>query len=91
MPKGSELLIQKPSRPLEVAAKVGDKKFHVKTIRHSDCVQDGRDAFDATVSNFLEQLEGREVVSVSPVSYSHIVAAQSQPLIDYGVLIIYKS
>ena len=88
--KGSDTLIQKPSRPLDVAAKVADKKFHVKTIRRSDCQQGDFDAFDSTVTEFLEKLPSHDVVSVTPVSYSRFDAAKSQALVDYGVLIVYK-
>ncbi len=88
--KPSEVLIQKPNRPLAVAAKIDDKKFHVKTIRHADCVAQGRDAFDTTVSEFLDKLAEAQVMSVTPISYSRVEPGTDRSLVDYGVLIVYK-
>src|SRR5580658_443624 len=47
-------LIQKPSRPLDVVAKDGDKTMRIKTFKRSDCVEVGKDHFDEKVSAFLE-------------------------------------
>jgi hypothetical protein len=91
LPKAPEVLIQKANRPLEIAAKLGDKKVHVKTIRHTDCLANGRDNFDTTVSEFLAKFAEQQIVSVNPVSYSHLDAAGGQVLQDYGVIIVYKS
>src|SRR5947209_8621101 len=35
--KASESLITKPLPPIEAAAKDGDKRIRVKTIKHTDC------------------------------------------------------
>jgi DNA-directed RNA polymerase subunit RPC12/RpoP len=91
IPKSPEAMIQKANRPLEVAAKLDTKKVQVKTIRHSDCVDGGRDTFDATVSAFLAKFSEPQIVSVSPVSYSHFDLARAQVVQDYGVIIVYKS
>lgn len=89
--KGPELLIQKPNRPLAVAAKLDDKKFHVKTIRHADCISQGTDSFDTTVSEFMDKLAEAQVISVTPISYSRLEPGTERSLMDYGVLIVYKS
>src|SRR5688572_24218522 len=46
----ADLLIQKPPPTLEVAAKDTDKKLRIKTIKHSDCYEVGKDKFDEVVS-----------------------------------------
>src|SRR5436190_5693376 len=49
-PPAAAAAIEKPLAPLEVAAKDTDKKIRVKTLRHSDSVEVGKDHFDEHVS-----------------------------------------
>jgi len=44
--KPIESLIQKPNKSLELAAKESKPGMRVKTIRHSDCKEVGKDTFD---------------------------------------------
>ena len=82
--KAAEALIQKPNRPLELA-KDADKKLQIKTIRHSDCIEGGKDVFDERVSALLEQIGHANIVSINPITYSRPDSGQ-----DYGVLIVFK-
>ena len=85
-------LIEKPLPPLEAAArKDGQKAITVKTIRHGDCVEVGKDRFDETVTGFLNQVGEENVVSITTFTYSHIDLATRQPLQDYGVMVVYKA
>jgi DNA-directed RNA polymerase subunit RPC12/RpoP len=86
----TEKLIAKPLVPLEVAAKESDRHLRVKTIRHIDCVEVGHDRFDETVTNFLTKVGEANVVSVTPLNYSHIDISSQKLLADYGVLIMYR-
>lgn len=86
----AEKLIAKPLAPLEVAAKESDRKLRAKTIRHIDCVEVGHDRFDETVTNFLTKVGEANVVSVTPLNYSHIDISSQKLLADYGVLIMYR-
>lgn len=88
--KPQEALIAKPAVPLEVAAKETDKRLRVKSIRHIDCVEVGHDKFDETLTRFLEKVGEQNLVSVTPLSYTHLDIATQKVLTDYGVLIIYK-
>lgn len=88
--KTPETLIQKPKRPLELAAKDSDKKLRVRTIRRSECQEVGRDHFDERVSDFLEQIGQANIVSITPVNYSHPDAGGHHIVMDYGVLIVFK-
>jgi DNA-directed RNA polymerase subunit RPC12/RpoP len=83
-------LISKTSVPLEVAAKETDRVMKVKCIRHVDCVEVGHDRFDEVVSSFLGKVGEQNLVSITPINYSHIDIGSQKLLNDYGVLIIYK-
>jgi hypothetical protein len=85
----SEVLIQKPSLPLEVAAK-GEKIIRVKTIRRIDCVEVGHDRFDEVVTDFLEKIGSENIVSINTLSYTHIDIGSQKLLTDYGALVVYK-
>ena len=88
--KPTAVLIAKPPVPLEVAAKTSDRQMRVKTIRHLDCVEVGRDRFDEIVSDALAKIGEQNLVSIEPISYSHVDIATQKLLDDYGVLILYK-
>jgi hypothetical protein len=83
-------LIQKPSRPLDVVAKEGDKTMRIKTFKRTDCVEVGKDHFDEVVSAFLEKVGQTNIVSISPISYSYVESGGRQLLNDYGVMIVFK-
>jgi hypothetical protein len=86
----AEALIQKPNRPLEIAAKDCDKKVRIKTFKHTDCVEVGKDRFDEVVSNFLDKAGWDNVISVTPVTYSYVQLDTRANISDYGVLIVYR-
>lgn len=82
-------LIEKPLAPLEAAAHA-DKKLRIKSMRHSDCVEVGKDHFDEKVTAVLQKIGEANIVSINTVNYSHIDVASRQVVTDYGVLIIYR-
>lgn len=86
----SAALITKPNVPLEVAAKESDRVLRVKSIRHIDCVEVGHDKFDEIVGKFLAKVGEHNLISVTPLAYSHLDIASQKQLTDYGVMIIYK-
>jgi len=88
--KTSESLIAKPLQPLDAAAKETDKKMRVKTIRHSDCVEVGHDKFDEVVTNFLTKIGETNIISITPLTYSHVDIGGQKLLSDYAVMIVYK-
>ncbi len=84
-------LIQKAHAPLEVAAKrEGRKQMQVKCIRHTDCVEVGKDRFDEIVSKFLDDVGEENVVNISMFNYTHIDMGTRALLTDYGIMIVYK-
>jgi hypothetical protein len=88
--KTSESLIAKPLVPLEAAAKNTDKKMRVKTIRHTDCIEVGHDRFDEFVSNFLQKIGETNIVSITPMTYTHIDIGSQKIMTEYAVMIIYR-
>ncbi len=88
--KTSESLIAKPLVPLEVAAKGGDKKLRVKTIRHTDCIEVGHDKFDEFVTNYLQKVGETNIVSITPLTYTHIDIGSQKILTDYAVMVVFK-
>jgi DNA-directed RNA polymerase subunit RPC12/RpoP len=86
----TEALIQKANRPLEIAAKDSDKKIRVKTFKHTDCQEVGKDRFDEFVSTFLDKVGWDNVISVTPINYSYVQLDTRANINDYGVLVVYR-
>ncbi|MGO8926521.1 MAG: hypothetical protein ACLQU3_06515 [Limisphaerales bacterium] len=86
----TESLIEKPLVPLEVVAKTSDKKIHVKTIKHTDCIEVGHDKFDEVVSNFLIKVGETNMLSISTIVYTHLDIGTQKLLQDFGVMIVYR-
>jgi DNA-directed RNA polymerase subunit RPC12/RpoP len=90
--KPTESLIQKPNPPLEAAAKHdGSKLMRVKCIRHSDCVEVGKDNFDLIVTDFLNKVGETNITNVSVFNYQHLDLGTRQMITDYGIMIVYRS
>jgi len=88
--KPTASLIEKPLVPLEVAAKESDRKMKVKTIRHTDCIEVGHDKFDEMVAAFLQKVGETNVVSITPMTYTHLDIGSQKLMTDYAVMIIYR-
>jgi len=88
--KPTASLIEKPLVPLEVAAKESDRKMKVKTIRHTDCVEVGHDKFDEMVTAFLQKVGEPNVVSITPMTYTHLDIGSQKLMTDYAVMVIYR-
>jgi DNA-directed RNA polymerase subunit RPC12/RpoP len=86
----AESLITKPLPPLEVAAKETDKKMRVHTIKHTDCIEVGRDKFDEVVSNFLAKVGEANISSINVLTYTHLDIGSQKLMTDFGVMIIYR-
>ncbi len=86
----TEMLIKKQSRRLDIPAKDGKTKVRIRTIKRTECLEVGHDKFDEHVSGFLGNLEEENVISVTPITYSHFDLNNRQNMTDYGVIIVYK-
>lgn len=82
--------IEKPLAPLEAAAKQSDKQIRVRTIRHSDHVEVGKDLFDEHVSQILQKIGEPNIISITPITYTHMDLATRAWVTDYGVLVVYR-
>lgn len=87
--KPAESLIKKPNKPLEVAAKDTEKKIRTKTIRHTDCIEVGKDRYDEIVSEFLQRVGRDNIISISPINYTHMDLGTRALMTEYGVTIVY--
>ena len=87
--KPVEPLIKSALPTLEVA-KDGEKKVRIKTIRRTDCVEVDRDRFDDRVTEFLQKIGEKNIISINAVNYSHEDMATKAMLTDYGVLVVFK-
>ena len=88
--KPAASLITKPATPLEVTAKGGDKMMRVKTIRHTDCIEVGHDKFDEMVAAFLQKIGEPNIVSLTPLTYTHLDIGSQKLMTDYAVMILYR-
>jgi DNA-directed RNA polymerase subunit RPC12/RpoP len=88
--KPTESLIEKPLTPLEVAAKETDRRLRIKTIRHTDCIEVGKDHFDERVSEFMDKVGEHNIVSIHPMTYTHMDIATRQLMTDYAVMVVYR-
>lgn len=86
----SEALIKKSAKTLEVAAREEDRKMRLKCFKRGECMELGHDVFDKTVSAFLDEIGEHHVISMHPISYSHIDAVSQKILVDYGLMVFYK-
>jgi len=84
-----EPLIKAALPPLEVA-KDGERQIRIKTIRRSECVEVGKDLFDKKVTEFLQKVGEKHVISINTVNYTHEDMASKAQVADYGVLIVFK-
>ena len=86
----SEVLIQKAQKPLEVAAREGAKQLRIRCVRRTDCVEVGRDRFEEIVTDILNKVGETNIVSITPLTYTHQDMGSHAILTDYGVMIIYR-
>ena len=64
--------------------------MRVKTIRHTDCIEVGHDRFDEFVTNFLQKIGEANVVSITPMTYTHIDIGSQKIMTEYAVMVVYK-
>lgn len=88
--KPVEPLIQKAGKSLEVVAKESKHGLRVRTIRHSDCKEVGKDLFDDKVSEVLSELGDGNIQSITPINYSYVDMGTQKLLTDFGVMIVYR-
>ena len=87
--KPGETLIKKANKPLEVAAKDTEKKIRTKTIRHTDCIEVGKDHYDDVLSDLLQKIGRENIVSINAINYTHVDMSSRALLSEYGVTVIY--
>ncbi|MBI1839617.1 MAG: hypothetical protein HYR88_02050 [Verrucomicrobia bacterium] len=86
----TESLIAKPLPTLEVAAKETDRQMRIKSFRHSDHVEVGKDHFDEHLNQWLGKVGEANVITISTFVYTHQDLASRAWITDYGVLVVYR-
>jgi DNA-directed RNA polymerase subunit RPC12/RpoP len=86
----TESLIAKPLPTLEVAAKETDRQMRIKSFRHSDHVEVGKDHFDEHLNQWLGKVGEQNIIKISTFSYTHQDLASRAWVTDYGVMVVYR-
>jgi len=86
----AEILIATTKEAEEPVAADGPKKMKLRVIRHTDCIELGRDRYEEMVGNFLNRVGEENIISITPVNYTHIDIATQKILTDYAVQVIYR-
>jgi len=85
----AEVLIMKVAKEEDVIAE-GPKKVKIKIYRHTDCIEVGRDRYEEMVGAFLNKVGEENIISLTPLSYTHIDIATRHILTEYAIQIIYR-
>ena len=85
----AELLIKRAAKEEEVILE-GPKKIKLKIFRHTDCVEVGRDRYEEMVGAFLNKVGEENIISLTPLNYTHIDLATCHILTEYAIQIIYR-
>ena len=64
--------------------------LRVKSFRHSEHVEVGKDHFDEHLGKFLTEVGEASVVKIDTIVYTHQDLASRQWITDYGILVIYR-
>ena len=86
----TESLIVKSLPTLEVAALESDRQMRIKSFRHSDHVEVGKDHFDEHLNQWLGKVGEPNIIKISTFSYTHQDLASRAWVTDYGVMVVYR-
>lgn len=70
--------------------RTGPKKMKIRIIRHTDCIEVGHDRYEEIVGAFMNKVGEKNIVSITPLTYTHIDIATQKVLTDYAVQIVYR-
>ncbi|MBM3879739.1 MAG: hypothetical protein FJ387_08470 [Verrucomicrobia bacterium] len=88
--KPAEILIKKPEKQEEEVAPDAPKKMKFRVIRHTDCIEVGHDRYEEMVTAFLNKIGEQNIISITPVNYTHIDIATQKILTDYAIQVVYR-
>ena len=86
----AEILITKAAVKEDVVDAAAPKKMKIRVIRHTDCIEVGHDRYEEMVAAFLNKVGEPNIISITPVNYTHIDIATQKVLTDYAIQIIYR-
>lgn len=85
----TEMLVKKKEVVEEIRPE-GQKTVKVKCIKHTECVEVGRDRYEEVVSNFLAKVGEKNIITINPINYTHMDMGTRMLMTEYGVMIVYK-
>jgi transcription elongation factor Elf1 len=86
----SEVLIKARVKSEEEEGDGQDKKLRLKTFRHSEHVEVGVDNYEKAVPAFLNKIGEENIISMTPLTYTHLDLATEKLLQDYALQVIYR-
>jgi DNA-directed RNA polymerase subunit RPC12/RpoP len=86
----AEILITTAKKVEEAEVDAGPKKMKIRVIRHTDCIEVGHDRYEEMVASFLNKVGEPNIISITPINYTHIDIATQKILTDYAVQVIYR-
>lgn len=87
--KKQEALIEHTVVEEEFGVK-GEREIRIKTIKRMECIEVGRDNFDAVVSKLLGKSGEENVISIHPLNYTGFDSGSQKYLTDYAVMIVFR-
>ncbi|HNQ90738.1 MAG TPA: hypothetical protein PKM73_19150 [Verrucomicrobiota bacterium] len=87
----AEVLIEKPKVEEKEPAPDELKKIRFRVIRHTDCIEVGHDRYEEMVAAFLNKIGEANIISITPINYTHIDIATQKILTDYAIQVIYRA
>jgi len=87
--KPGESLVKKVG-PSVLAAKPGEKRIRIRTIRHSACIEAGHDKFDERIAEFLNEVGESNIISIHVINYEHFDVSTQKVLVDFGMLVVFR-
>jgi hypothetical protein len=67
-----------------------EKKIRLKIFRHSDHVEVGVDNYEKDVAAFLNKIGEEDIISMTPLTYTHLDLGTEKLLQDYALQVIYR-
>ena len=84
------LIVKHKKEEDELSEEETKKKIRIRIFRHTDCVEVGHDRYEEFVAAFLNKVGWNNVLSTTPLTYTHIDIATQKILTDYAIQIIYR-
>ncbi|MCP5523657.1 MAG: hypothetical protein H7A46_19125 [Verrucomicrobiales bacterium] len=86
----SEVLVKAKAKGDDEEGEGAAKKMRLKIFRHTDYVEVGVDNYEKAVAEFLNKIGEENIISITPLVYSHIDLGTQKLLQDYAMQVLYR-